>query len=103
MSLTNAAGNRNLWHGTRGTLDLDNGTISGDGARGPDRLERVIKIEPEPSSSHMWNFLDCVRTRQTPRCDIQAGFSHAVAGCMASTALETGRKVRFDPARLELA
>jgi len=102
MSLTNAAGNRNLWHGTRGTLDLDNWTISGDGARGPDRLERVIKIEPEPSTSHMRNFLECVRTRQTPRCDIQAGFSHAVAGCMASTALETGRKVRFDPARLEL-
>jgi predicted dehydrogenase len=102
MSLTNAAGNRNLWHGTRGTMDLENWTISGDGARGPDRLERTIKIEGEPTTSHMRNFLDCVRSRQAPRCDIQAGFSHAVAGCMAATALETGRKVRFNRAKLEM-
>jgi predicted dehydrogenase len=102
MSLTNAAANRNLWYGTRGTLDIEKWTISGDGARGPDRLDREIKIEGEPSSSHMRNFLDCVRSRQTPRCDIQAGFSHAVACCMAATALETGRKTRFDRERLEM-
>ena len=102
MSLTNASGDRNLWFGTRGTMDLEKWTISGDGAKGPDRLDRVIPIEPEPDSSHMRNFLECVRTRQTPRCDIQAGFSHAVAGCMSSTALETGRRVRFDRDRLEM-
>ncbi|MBI4876388.1 MAG: Gfo/Idh/MocA family oxidoreductase [Acidobacteria bacterium] len=102
MSLTNAAGSRNLWHGTRGTLDLDKWTISGDGAKGPDRLEQTIRIAPEAGDSHMRNFLDCLRSRQTPRCDIQAGFSHAVAGCMTSTAFDAGRKVRFDPVKLEM-
>ena len=102
MSLTNSAGNRNLWHGTRGTLDCDRWTISGEGARGPDRLEQVSKVQAAPSSSHMRNFLECVRSRQTPNADIQAGFSHAVAGCMAAQALETGRKMRFDRAALAI-
>jgi predicted dehydrogenase len=102
MSLTNAAGSRNLWLGTRGTLDADAFIATGAGSQRPDRLEKEIRIEAEPATSHMQNFLECVRARQKPRADIEAGFSHAVAGCMAARALETGRRVRFDPARLEM-
>jgi hypothetical protein len=50
----------------------------------------------------MENFLECVRTRGTPRADIQAGFSHAVAVCMAGLALDLGKKIRFDRDKLEL-
>jgi hypothetical protein len=50
----------------------------------------------------MHNFFECLRTRQTPRADVQAGFSHAVAGIMASEALARGRRMRFDPAKLEI-
>lgn len=102
MSLTNAAGNRNMWYGTRGTLDADTLKITGAGSRQPDRLMEEIRVQPEPTTSHMHNFLECVRTRQTPRADIQAGFSHAVAVCMAGEALHTGRKIRFDRERLEM-
>jgi predicted dehydrogenase len=102
MSLTNTAGNRNFWFGTRGTLDADAWTLSGEGSRLPDRIEKAMKIEPEPTDSHMHNFLACVRSRQTPRAPIDAGFSHAVACVMAGKALDTGRKVRFDRERLEL-
>jgi hypothetical protein len=102
MSLTNSAGNHNLWLGTRGTLDMDALTISGAGSKQPDRIVKEERIQPEQVSSHMQNFLDCVRSRGTPRADIQAGFSHAVAGVMASEALRTGRRIGFDHARLEL-
>jgi len=102
MSLTNAAGDRNLWHGTRGTLDLDGLTISGAGSRMPDRIRESTRIQPEKVTSHLEDFLECVRQRSTPRADIQAGFSHAVAGIMASEALRTGRRIRFDRERLEL-
>ncbi len=102
MSLTNAAGSRNLWHGTRGTLDLDALTVSGAGSSMPDRITESTRIQPEKATSHMEDFLECVRTRGRPRADIQAGFSHAVAGVMASEALRTGRHTRFDAARLEL-
>jgi len=102
MSLTNSAGNHNLWLGTRGTLDMDALTISGAGSKQPDRIVKEERIQPEQVSSHMQNFLDCVRSRGTPRADIQAGFSHAVAGVMASEALRTGRRIGFDRERLEL-
>jgi len=102
MSLTNEAGNRNFWFGTRGTLDADAWTLSGAGSKRPDRIEAPIKIDPEPVTSHMQNFLECVRSRQTPRASVDAGFSHAVACVMAGKALEAGRRVRFDPERLEL-
>ncbi len=102
MSLTNSAGWRNVWFGTRGTLDADALRITGEGSQMKDRVAAPVAIPKEEVESHMANFLRSVRTRETPRADVQAGFSHAVAGCMAAVALETGRRVRFDPDKLEL-
>jgi hypothetical protein len=103
MSLTNSEGNRNHWYGTRGTLDMDRFLITGAGTTAEDRVKEEIRIRPEEVNSHMANFLECVRSRQQPRADIQAGFSHAVAGCMAAVAMKERREVRFDPARVEMA
>lgn len=102
MSLTNGAGDRNRWFGARGTLDGDKRLITGEGSSMPDKVREEIKIAPETTDSHMHNFLECVRSRQTPRADVQAGFSHAVAGIMASEALAKGRRMRFDPVKLEI-
>lgn len=102
MSLTNSEGNQNTWHGTRGTLDMDRFTLSGKGSSAPDRIREEMKIQPEEVNSHMANFIECIRSRGRPRADIDAGFRHAVAGCMAAIARDTGRKVRFDPQRLEI-
>jgi predicted dehydrogenase len=102
MSLTNSAGNRNLWFGTRGTLDCDKHVISGEGSKMKDKIQNEIKLAPETTDSHMHNFLECIRSRQTPRADVQAGFSHAVAGIMSAEALAKGRKMRFDAKKLEI-
>jgi predicted dehydrogenase len=102
MSLTNESGSRNLWYGEKGTLDADALKVTGAGSKLKDRITEPITIEKIAVDSHMENFLKCVRTRKTPRADVQAGFQHAVAGCMASESLRTGRVVRFDPARLEM-
>lgn len=102
MSLTNSEGNQNLWLGTRGTLDMDRFVLSGRGTTAPDRIQEEITIQPEEVNSHMANFIECIRSRRQPRADIDAGFRHAVAGCMAAIARDTGRKVYFDPVRLEI-
>jgi len=102
MSLTNSAGNRNLWFGTKGTLDGDTLKITGEGSSLPDRLTAPVEVQPVAVESHMANFLRCVRSRQTPRANIQAGFSHAVADCMAVKAYDTGKRVGFDPQKLEM-
>ncbi|MBA3975279.1 MAG: hypothetical protein C0504_13815 [Candidatus Solibacter sp.] len=102
MSMTNSAGSRHLWFGTRGLFDGEKLTLSPDGSKDPRRLEGEIKLQPVELNSHLANFLDCVRSRKTPRADIQCGFSHAVAGIMSSEALRLGRKVTFDTGRLEI-
>ena len=102
MSLTNTAGTRNLWCGTLGTLDCEKWVASGEGSERKDRMAAPVKIQPETTDSHMHNFLECVRSRKTPRADVQAGFSHAVAGIMSARALAEGRRVRFDPQNLEI-
>lgn len=104
MSLTNQSAPRNLWYGVKGTLDANALKLSGAGSRHPDRLTGEISLEPEPGiESHLENWLRSIRSRQAPRADVQAGFSHAVAGIMASEALRLGRRVTFDPQTLELA
>jgi predicted dehydrogenase len=102
MSLTNSAGIRDLWYGTRGLLDCEKWMISGEGSEMPDKIAAPAKIVPEVTNHHMHNFLECVRSRQKPRADVNAGFSHAVAGIMSSEALAKGRRMRFDTARLEI-
>jgi hypothetical protein len=50
----------------------------------------------------MRNWLECLRSRRQPRADVQAGFSHAVAGIMCSQAHEKGRRMTFDRQKLEI-
>ncbi|MBK5290997.1 MAG: Gfo/Idh/MocA family oxidoreductase [Acidobacteriia bacterium] len=102
MSLTNASPGRNEWYGTRGMLNAETLTVTGTGSKQKDRIGQDMPIQKETTDSHMENFLRCMRSRQKPRAGIQAGFSHAVAGCMAAEALRTGRRVQFDPVRLEM-
>jgi predicted dehydrogenase len=102
MSLTNSVGNRNLWLGTKGTINADTLEISGEGSNMPDKVPSSRMVDKVPVDSHMANFLSCIRTRKTPRASVQAGFSHAVAGCMAAEALAKGRRITFDAARLEM-
>ncbi|MBI4893984.1 MAG: Gfo/Idh/MocA family oxidoreductase [Acidobacteria bacterium] len=103
MSLTNSAGNRHLWFGTKGVLDPEALKVTGDGSKDPDRVMQPYDIRKlEGVESHMANFLRCMRTRGTPRAPVEAGFSHAVAGCMAAVSLQTGRKTKFNRETLEI-
>ena len=45
------------------------------------------------TSAHMRNWMECVRSRQTPNADVHAGYNHSVALCMTIAALQTGKRV----------
>jgi predicted dehydrogenase len=103
MSLTNSAGGRNLWFGTKGVLDAEALRITGDGSKDPDRVLQPYTLEKlQGVESHMANFLRSVRTRQAPRAPVDIGIRHAVADCMAAQSLATGRRVGYNPATMEL-
>ena len=52
---------------------------------------------PEQFDLHVRNFLDCIKTRQTPVADVEEGHHTAIACHLANISLRTGRKLRWDP------
>ncbi len=54
------------------------------------------------TSSHMRNWMECVRDRKEPNAPVEAGYSHAIACIMTTAAAHTGMKATFDEATQEV-
>lgn len=54
------------------------------------------------TSSHMRNWMECVRDRKEPNAPVEAGYSHAIACIMTTAASHTGMKATFDEATQEV-
>jgi predicted dehydrogenase len=61
------------------------------------------KVEPVPTTDHMQNWLECMRTRERPHGDIQFGHQHAVASILAAEALTSGKRQQYDPEKRTIA
>ena len=61
-----------------------------------------MDIEPIARSDHFLNWLECMRSGQTPHASIDAGFQHAVAVLMAVMSYDSGRKTVYDPAKRKI-
>jgi predicted dehydrogenase len=86
-------------YGTKGTFDTSSWKIRGEGG-GEGALEEATTIPPKEGNmgeEHMRNWLECLRTRETPHASIDVGYAHSVAGILTFRALETGNKYMFDP------
>ena len=53
-------------------------------------------------SSHWQNFIDCVRSRAMPRCDVYQAFEEAIAVFLSVEAYKREAKVRWDPETEEI-
>jgi predicted dehydrogenase len=49
------------------------------------------------SANHHRNFLDCVKSRELPICDVEIGHRTATACHLGNIALRLGRKINWDP------
>ncbi len=47
-------------------------------------------VEPGVGGDHMENWLECLRSRERPRADIQFGHQHAVASIMSAERYSAG-------------
>ena len=45
---------------------------------------------------HIKNFLDCVRSRQKPVCDMEAGFAASLPCLLANLSIQQERTVKWD-------
>jgi predicted dehydrogenase len=63
-----------------------------------DRME-IIPLQPadnEAHEKHVKNFIECVKSRQKPVCEIQVGHDVALVAHMGNIAYRTGNKLHWD-------
>jgi predicted dehydrogenase len=48
------------------------------------------------NTKHMANFVDCVRSRKTPNCDVEAGHRATSAAILANISLKLGKKIGWN-------
>ena len=69
-----------VFYGKERSLDTRDWVSRPAANRRPPGGEDLTLPAPEgPERSHVGNWIDCMRSRQTPHAPIQAGFAHAVA------------------------
>ena len=94
------------FEGEKGTIHVRRGgltvTINGEKAADPYALP-TGDVKLYASSSHHGNWLDCIRTRKLPICDVEIGHRSATVCHLGNIAIRTGRKLTWDPARETIA
>jgi predicted dehydrogenase len=117
---TNSAGGvKELYYSNGGMIDMDKQTVTPTGglqAKAAAEMKMQANLLPSfplsenveavstaadtkgdpQTSANMRNWMECVRSRQTPNASIEAGYSHSIALCMNVAAIQTGQKVTFD-------
>ena len=83
------------FHGDQGTLVIDRG-----GWKVYDNRENVTADATDLQSTHLRNFVDCVRSRQTPVADLAVGHVASSLCHLGNIAYRVGRELRFDANQL---
>lgn len=107
-----------IYYSNGGELNLNTNKISPRGGltkRFADEMKMQPNLLPEQSlamteavivsantggdnltSSHIRNWMECIRNRKQPNAPVEAGYSHSVACIMTTAAARTGLKATFD-------
>lgn len=83
--------------GTNGTLVVNREgweviAESDDGVNRTDLIP-LQPADPKDHEKHVRNFIDCVKSRQLPACDIEYGYNSALIAHMGNIAYRTGNKL----------
>jgi hypothetical protein len=54
-------------------------------------------VELYKSSNHHANFLDCIKSRKLPICDVEIGHRSATICHLGNIAVRLGRTLKWDP------
>jgi predicted dehydrogenase len=86
--------------GTKGKLYIDRGRYEfRPVGRGAKAEEWVDTQRHDITVDHVKNFLDCVKSRQRPNCDVLTGHRSAQASHLGNISYVEKRRLNFDPVR----
>jgi predicted dehydrogenase len=98
------------FEGEKGTIYVNRGALTFT----PESLEEEalkdgeIHLYPDLQSRaklrspHHANWLDCIKTRKLPVCDVSVGHHSSVVCHLGNIAVRTGKKVQWDPAKEQI-
>ncbi len=87
------------WHGTEGTIILDDSGYEIRPERKPANLDAVKKHgSGDPRPAHVRNFLDCVKSRQQPVLNLEIGHRVSTLAHLGNIAYRTRQKIGWDSA-----
>ena len=101
----NGSGSYTRFFGTEGMVDMSDWNkpfITTKGTHDADRIKGEKPIEAVEMPHHMENWLQCLRTREQPNADIDAGYQHGVAVILSDRAYVTGKTMIYDAAKREI-
>ena len=85
--------------GTRGRVTVGRGTLTTEPAElAATNLDAAGLMQLYRSNDHTVNFLDCMRSRELPICDVEIGHRSATVCHLGNLAARLGRRVQWDPA-----
>ena len=85
-----------LFHGTEATMFLDRGGFQIVPEGKDEEVPMQAQSLGESHARHMRNFLDCVKSRQTPVCDIEIGHRSTSTAILANISYRTGHQLNWD-------
>ncbi|MCA9105286.1 MAG: Gfo/Idh/MocA family oxidoreductase [Planctomycetales bacterium] len=84
--------------GEKGTLHVDRGKLSADPAEILETELAEDDVRLYESGNHHGNFIDCVKSRELPICDVEIGHRTATACHLGNIAIRLGRAIRWNAA-----
>jgi predicted dehydrogenase len=87
------------FEGEKGTIHVDRKRLESDPAELVTAPLQSGDVHLEVSDDHHGNWLDCIRTRKRPICDVEIGHRSATVCHLGNIAIRTGRAIVWDPVR----
>jgi predicted dehydrogenase len=91
----------NIGHNATAFSIYDDGSAWTEGRPAQPKFHFDSKTAP-PRPSHYQDFVTCVRTRQTPQCNVDEAFIEVATFLMSVEAYRRGRQVRWDAKKEEI-
>lgn len=85
--------------GEKGTIEVDRSKIMASKKELLDEPLASDAVRLYNSANHHANFLDCIKSRQLPICDVEIGHRSATVCHLGNIVARLGRKIQWDPVK----